>query len=119
MLPARVLSAASSPPQAEVLPLRQYVKAALPVVSNPASLLYLRKGQEEFQGFFFSKINRTLDLFHRKKKKKEQALFLVGTGLEPGEEGAADEGGKGDQKQPSLLTKEFLPPQSSEGHHRD
>lgn len=26
---------------------------ALPAVSNPASLLYLRKGQEEFQGFFF------------------------------------------------------------------
>lgn len=69
MLPARVPSTASSPPQAEVLPLRQYVKAALPVVSNPASLLYLRKGQEEFQGFFFSKINRTLDLFHREKKR--------------------------------------------------
>lgn len=27
--------------------------------------------------------------------------------------------GKGDQKQPSFLTKEFLPPKSSEGHQRN
>lgn len=51
----RVLSGASSPPQAEVLLLCLHVKAALPVVSNSASLLYLRKGQEEFQGFFLAR----------------------------------------------------------------
>lgn len=99
------LPAASSPP-----------RAALPAVSNLASLLYLRKGQEEFQGFFFSKINRTLDLFHQ-AKKKEQALFLVGTGLEPGRGCCAE--GKGAQEEPALLTKEFLPPKSSEGHQRN
>lgn len=36
-------------PEPPLLPMR----AALPAESNPASLLYLRKGQEEFQGFFF------------------------------------------------------------------
>lgn len=50
-----MLSGASSPPQAEVLLLCLHVKAALPVVSNSASLLYLRKGQEEFQGFFLAR----------------------------------------------------------------
>ena len=52
---SQVLSGASSPPQAEVLLLLQHAKAALPMVSNPAPLLYLRKGQEEFQGFFLAR----------------------------------------------------------------
>lgn len=30
-------------------------KQLSPAVSNPASLLYLRKGQEEFQGFFLAR----------------------------------------------------------------
>lgn len=81
-------------------------KQLSPAVSNPGLFVIFKEGPGGIPGIFFSKINRTLDLFHqkKKKKKKEQALFLVGTGLEPGEEGAAAEG----EGRPEAT---FLPPQ--------
>lgn len=99
------LSGASSPPQAEVLLLCQRVQAALSRGEQPGLFVIFKEGPGGIPGIFFSKINRTLDLFHqKKKKKKEQALFLVGIGLEPGEEGAAAEG----EGRPEAT---FLPPQ--------
>lgn len=99
-----VPSRASSPSQLSP----EHSKATLPMVSNPASLLYLRKGQEEFQGFFFSKINRTLDLFHKKKKRGSSRCSQWGLGWSI-EKRVLLPRGKGDQDNlPSFLPKEFF-----------
>lgn len=53
-------------------------KQLSPAVSNPGLFVIFKEGPGGIPGIFFSKINRTLDLFHQKKKKKKRAGAVPG-----------------------------------------